>query len=187
MFSKHPNSDALIVNFVPSTLKEHGIQALIVSSLENSGVIGLPTPAMPRHVYLQVSPRGGCFVKFDEAPQACIITLNLYINLLEFFANEYARVESKMHQELQAMREKNAHVTIEPGLGFVGHGYCIYQNHFDNETVLDIRSESKTEKDVFFIHLTKNKHSIPLYGEAMKTLAKNLPTLKKLIQSSDGR
>ena len=187
MFSKHPNPDALLVNYVTSTLKEHGIQAIIVSSVNHSGVAGLPTPALPRHVYMQVSPRGGCFVKFDEAPNTCVITLELYLNLLQFFANDYPRVESKMRHELQAMREKNTPVTIEPGLGFVGHGYCIYQHNFDSDTVLDIRSESKTKDDIFFIHLTKHNHSIPLYGEPMKTLAKNLPTLKKLIQSSDGR
>ena len=187
MFSKHPNPDAILVNFVESTVKDQGIQAVIVLSLESSGIVGLPTPALPRHVYLQVCKRGGCFVKFDEASHACVITLDLYLNLLHFFANDFARIESKMHYELKAMREKNTTVLIEPGLGFVGHGYCIYEQRFDGDTVLEIRSESKTKEDVYFIHLTKNKHSIPLYGEAMKKLAQNLYTLKKLIQSSDGR
>ena len=78
-------------------------------------------------------------------------------------------------------------VLIEPGIGFVGHGYCIYQHRLDNETVLEIRTESKTKDDIFYIHLLKNNQSLPLYGNAMKTLANNLPTLKKLTQSSDGR
>ena len=187
MFSKYPNPDALLVNFVQSTLKEHGIQALIVMSLDSSGVAGLPTPALPRHVYLQVTARGGGFVKFDEAPNACVITLDMYLSLLQFFVEDYPRIESKMRHELLAMREKQKTVLIEPGIGFVGHGYCIYQHRLDNETVLEIRTESKTKDDIFYIHLLKNNQSLPLYGNAMKTLANNLPTLKKLTQSSDGR
>ena len=184
VFAKHPNKDALLVHFVPSHLKEPGVQALVVLSVESSGVAGLPTPSLPRHVYFQVAPKGGSFVDFGEAKNACLLSLELYLQILGFFAEEYPRIESKIKHELRAMREENLPVLIEPGLGFIGHGYCVYKHQFNGETVIDIRAESKNKEDIFYVHLTtsnsSNKHGIPLYGECMKQLANNLPTLKKL-------
>ena len=76
------------------------------------------------------------------------------------------------------MRTKSETIFIDNGLGFIGHGYCIYKHYFNNEMVLDIPAESQYPQDVFFINLThKDKKSIPLHSKMMTSLATNLPTL----------
>ena len=192
-FFKKPNSDAVLVHSYPATPQEHGVQALIVCrpSETSSAIVGLPNSSAGKLVYLQVSSRSQCFVSHDAAPNACELPLDVYLSILQFFAEDFARLETKINMEIKSMRERNALVNIEPGLEFLGGGFCIFQHFFNADTVLEVRAESKSANDDFFVHLTVGKKSLQLYVRALQTLAANLPTLKKLTaafcQSGNGR
>ena len=183
-FTKLANKDSLLVHYYCSTLQEMGLQALIVPTVESAIGLpgrGLPSPVLAKHVYIQLAEKGCGFSSFEMAKnkgQTLVIPLDIYMQLLNFFANDFVLVEKKIKHEIEIMKNKSQTVFIENGLGFLGHGYCIYKHFFNNETILDIRAESESAQAVFFIHLTyKQKQPMPLYPKMMTALAMNLPTL----------
>ena len=190
-FSKLAAKNALLVHYFNSSSQESGLQALIVPTMESA--LGLPKGELPstilaQHVYIQLAEKGCSFSTFQKASsrgQAIILPLEVYLQLLKFFANDYVLIEKKFKHDIQIMKDKSETIFIENGLGFIGHGYCIYKHYFNNETVLDIRAESQYPQSVLFIHLTykQNQPPMQLHSKMMISLAANLPSLLSTLSS----
>jgi hypothetical protein len=96
-------------------LRDHPVPSHVLEKL------GLPERAPPG-AYVQTTPYNGTFVPFNRTGTKMYMTLQLYTDLLEFFATDYPSLRERLRHNVQSMLQLDQPISLGKYTGYYYHG-----------------------------------------------------------------
>lgn len=201
VFYNRPDAQSFLVHACPSSISDAGLQVILcmhprpVSLPPN---LGLPSSSSyEEKAFLQVAWETQPFVLQSQAPrsQSMQITVTEYLILLQFAANEWSRLKSKMRSQRTAMREGTDPIHITNYLMFYQHGSSHYQVSLSSRLIFKARMDSRDEKETVRTWLERHgdgggrgsssqqHQDMTLPMDAVVQLAKDVAGVKTLVDS----
>ena len=165
VFYNKPDAHSVLVHACGSSSVEWGFQAIICFHSRPILPSHLGLPPMSSYedrVFLQVASENKPFIRQCEAlsSQAMQINVTEYLILLQFVANEWSRLQSKLNSQLATMREGTDPVYITSHLLFYNHGSSHYRVSLSSRLVLKAWIDSRDTKPLVRVCLEKKWTSI---------------------------
>lgn len=192
-----PDVQSLLVHSVASSSEEEGFQSIISFH---------PCPNMPSHLgmpilsnyedkaFLQVSVENTPFHFQSQAPKthAMQVTVTEYLILLQFVANDWPRLQSKLNSHLTVMKEGTDPIYISGHLVFYNHGASHYRVSLSSRLVFRACVESRDPEQVVKTWLEKSPindgnsdssavHCMALPMKALTILCQDVNGFKALV------
>ena len=180
-----PNRNSPLVHEFGSDAKNPGIQAIIF--IEKPSRVFTNTAVDGNSVYLINTGVGEFFKPFHSVEdKAVVLTIEIYLNFLKFIRDRWPEIDKKMTVKINKMKKFNEPIIVEPNIHFYCHGWCMFQQYFD-DSFLQIRKESDNPKadcmvlQRFHNNVTKSaKLSIPV----IQKMAQNLDKLESVLETA---
>ena len=184
-FTMMPNRNSPLVHEFGSDAKNPGIQAIIF--IEKPSRVFTNTAVDGNSVYLINTGVGEFFKPFHSVEdKAVVLTIEIYLNFLKFIRDRWPEIDKKMTVKINKMKKFNEPIIVEPNIHFYCHGWCMFQQYFD-DSFLQIRKESDNPKadcmvlQRFHNNVTKSaKLSIPV----IQKMAQNLDKLESVLETA---
>ena len=162
-----PTRSSLITHSVVSTSKEPGIQATIVLEPPKDPNLKM---IQPNSVYLTTCKENEAFDEFIYSSQeAVVLTIPMYITLLQFFRATWPDVKKKMEIEFSKICKQTAPIQLNPHIHFSLAATCHYKMMIE-DAFLDFKKTSESEVSNTFLLSRQNKW-IWLNADTMHNLA----------------
>jgi hypothetical protein len=130
-FKISPSSTSHITHTRSAKINEEGIQAHIF--------IGKPLDdgyesVEPNTVHLVMAPKGQMFKKFKNVGEheKLILTLAVYLNLLEFFETSWVGLKTEIEKKFKIVRKKNQPLELHSDIHFYLSATAYYERWFDD-------------------------------------------------------
>jgi hypothetical protein len=178
-----PSQNLPIMHEIPATSVRPGFQATLFVKRPSES---FSTDFIYKHtVYLHATlPGTDGFDEFDKVIETALcVPIQVYLDLLQFFADEWATVEAKMNQWIRHIR--NLALPEEPGKNYVVHldGTVEYQLWF-SDVFFMCRQYSQDACASPFFHLQRAGVSMQINPVVMRTLASELNNLRKTLSNA---
>ena len=172
-----PSTNSHITHTMGSTINEQGIQAHIFISRpveEEYGAIE------PLSVYLVTVDKAEHFAPFHLVKEkAFVISLPVYISLLEFFYQSWASMKTDMEKKFKLIRRKKNPYQVDASIHFYLSGTAYFERWF-NDTFLMFKKCSTDFTQPFF-RLQRNAITFHFNPDVMAALAANYQSLLNIL------
>lgn len=172
-FTVVPLATSQIIHSKLSSFTTEGFQANIF--------IDKPTPieydfVEPNSVYLFTANRNCPFETFLEAHEkALVISIPMYINLLEFFKTTWPLVKERMETQFKKIRQGTMPIEVDPHIQFMLEASVCYECWINDAFLYFKKSSADFSPNM--IHLQKQSKSILIDAEVMNELAQSADSL----------
>jgi hypothetical protein len=172
-FTVVPLATSQIIHSKLSTFTTDGFQANIF--------IDKPTPVeydfvQPNSVYLITAKKNCPFEPFLESHEkAVVISIPMYINLLEFFKSTWPKVKERMEKQFKKIRQGTMPIEVEPHIQFMLEASVCYESWINDAFLYFKKSSADFSPNT--IHLQRDDKSILVNAEVMNELSQSAESL----------
>lgn len=164
VFYNKPDLQSLLVHSYSSSFTHAGLQAIVCFH---------PVPILPSHlglprldsyedkVFLQVAAEDQPFLLQSAAAHGQTLQINVteYLILLQFVANEWTRLESKLKHQKQSMQEGTDPINITGHLVFYNHGSSFFKTNLSSRLIFKAWIDSSCNNKMAYASLEKKADS----------------------------
>jgi hypothetical protein len=162
-----PTRSSLITHSILSTNKEPGIEATIFLEPPKDPAFKM---IQPNSVYLTTCKENQAFDEFIySSQQAVVLTIPMYITLLQFFRAQWPDMKQKMEIEFSKICKQTAPIQLDPHIHFSLAATCHYKMMIE-DAFLDFKKSSDSELPNRF-HLLRENKWVWLNADTMQKLA----------------
>lgn len=184
-FTMMPNRNSPLVHEIGSDAKNPGIQAIIF--IEKPSRVFTNNAVDGNSVYLINTEIGEFFKPFHLVEdRAVVLTIDIYLNFLKFIRDLWPDIEKNMTVKINKMKKFNVPIILEPNIHFYCHGWCMFQQYFD-DAFLQVRKESDNPKNDCMVlqrYHNNTTKSAKLSIEVIQKMAKNLDKLVTVLETA---
>ena len=182
-----PDTQSVLVHSYSSSFTSAGIQAIVCF---------FPLPILPAHlglplldnyedkVFVQVSAEDQPFLVYSHVPHGQTMQINVteYLILLQFVAQEFPRLESKLKSQLMDMQEGTNPINITGHLIFYNHGSSYFKTNISSRLVFKAWIQSSLNQDKIYSYLEKKSE----HTDKMEQLRLPMDSLLTLANDTTG-
>ena len=172
-----PSETSHITHSLASTINEQGIQANIFIS---KPVEEDYTDVEPLSVYLLTVDKGEHFAQFPVCKEkAMVISLPVYINLLEFFYLKWPSMKVDVEKKFKLIRRKKNPYQVDASIHFYLSGTAYFEKWFDDAFLYFKKSSTDFTPNAFY--LQRAGKTLALDPDVMYALASNYQALLEML------
>lgn len=133
--------------------------------------------------FLQVSPPGKGFEKFDQEKYKIVISVKAYFKVLEFFVSEWFLVLKRSESDYNDLMNCKEWLSLTPSISFRGPADVIYKSIIDSTSTTDLdlvvtkRGDKSGKMNISLVYTDEKLGSIHLPPNTMIKLAQELSHL----------
>ena len=187
VYYNKPDTKSLLAHSYSSSFTHPGLQAILCfySNPIIPSHLGLPhLDNYEDKVFLQVASEDQPFLLQTHAAHGQSMQINVteYLILLQFVAQEFPRLESKLKSQLMDMHEGTNPINITGHLIFYNHGSSYFKTNISSRLVFKAWIQSSLNQDKIYSYLEKKSE----HTDKMEQLCLPMDSLLTLANDTTG-